>query len=82
MENSEVRITVVVFYAFNMKSEKTYINRNEEYILADLQDICNTNRLISITDYIGRKTNEVRYANENETGIEIEGGVEYKPKNT
>ena len=47
----EVTITVVEFYAFNMKIRKPYINEVDENILLDLEQICNTNRLVSINKY-------------------------------
>jgi hypothetical protein len=51
MENNEVIITIAEFYAFNMKAQKTFINQSEEYVLADLEQMCKTNRLLSLTSY-------------------------------
>lgn len=51
MENKEVKITIAEFYAFNMKSQRAYIDKTEEQILADLEHICKTKRLLSLTSY-------------------------------
>ena len=47
----ELIITVAKFYAFCMEGQRTYENKSDEYILADLEQLCNSNRLISLTKY-------------------------------
>jgi len=50
MEN-KVILTVVDFFAFGMKSQRIYINQDIEFIKSELNSICNTNQLISMTTY-------------------------------
>lgn len=50
MENI-VKITIATFYAFGQKTQKAFIDKNEEEINEDLNRICNTNHLMSLQYY-------------------------------
>ena len=41
-----VKITIATFYAFGQKTQKAFINKNEEEINEDLNRVCNTNHLM------------------------------------
>lgn len=44
-------ITLAEFYAFGNKSQKIYFDKDVEFIKNDLKEICNTNKLISLSSY-------------------------------
>lgn len=47
--NGELIITLAEFFAFGQKNQKIYFHNDMEQINSDLQNICNTNRLMSIS---------------------------------
>ncbi|MBK7362902.1 MAG: hypothetical protein IPJ01_11440 [Micavibrio sp.] len=51
MDGKEVKLTIVEFFAFGIKSQRVYINKDKDFIKEELNTICNTNQLISITTY-------------------------------
>jgi hypothetical protein len=51
MENEEIQLSIAEFYAFGLKNQRVYLNKDLDYIESELSDICNTNKLISITNY-------------------------------
>lgn len=54
MENANqenTTITMAEFYAFGSKSQKIYFDKDMDFIMDDLKDICNTNKLVSISSY-------------------------------
>ncbi len=51
MENEEIQLSIAEFYAFGLKNQRVFINKDLDFIESELSDICNTNKLISITKY-------------------------------
>jgi len=49
--SATIKLTLAEFYAFGLVNQRIYINQDIDFIKAELQEICNTNRLISITTY-------------------------------
>jgi hypothetical protein len=48
---NQVKLTIVHFYAFGIENQKTYINTDIDTIKLDLEHLCSTNRIISISVY-------------------------------
>lgn len=51
MENEEIQLSIAEFYAFGLKNQRVFINKDLDFIESELSDICNTNKLIAITKY-------------------------------
>jgi hypothetical protein len=70
MDSTEVKITLAEFYAFGIKNQRIYINQDIDFIKAELQEICNTNRLISITTYSATLKEILNFNGENDERYE------------
>lgn len=70
MDSTEVKITLAEFYAFGIKNQRIYINQDIDFIKAELQEICNTNRLISIKTYSATLTEILNFNGENDERYE------------
>lgn len=70
MDGTEVKITLAEFYAFGIKSHRVYINQDIDFIKAELQEICNNNRLISITTYSAITKEILNFNGENDKRYE------------
>jgi hypothetical protein len=61
-EFTEVTITLAEFFAFGYRNQKIYFNQNIEFINEDLKNICNTNKLISISTYSAKLINKQNFS--------------------
>jgi hypothetical protein len=51
MQNKKTQIIIADFYAYDMKHQKSYIDKTESEVLQDLKSICSTYHLMSLTFY-------------------------------
>ena len=61
-----IRLTLAEFYAFGLVNQRIYFDKDIDFIKADLQGICNTNKLISITEYSATPTEKLTFDGQND----------------
>jgi hypothetical protein len=59
--SQDLTITLAEFFAFGRKNQKIYFNESLDEINADLADICNTNKLISISTFSAKLLNKKEF---------------------
>jgi len=67
MDSKEtIKLTLAEFYAFGLVNQRIYINQDIDFIKTELNEICKTNKLISITEYSATPIEILKFNAEND----------------
>ena len=68
MDSTEttIKLTLAEFYAFGLVNQRIYFDKDMDFIRTELNEICKSNRLISITEYSATPIKKLTFNGQND----------------